>query len=208
MTDVEWLSLDEAAARLKISRESARRTALRKRWGKRPGNDGRVRIGVPVERLHRSDTVGQDVGPDVGRAIGSSAGAAGQDVGQAETAALEVTLQPTEPTGDARALIALLQGRVAELDTEAKAGRAALARVSVLEALLEAERARVEEWKAVADRNNLAVLLQDQGDLAGARPLHERALAISERVLGPDHPDTERSRNNLADLIKDQDEPA
>ena len=133
MSDIEWLSLDEAASRLKISRESARRTALRKRWGKRPGNDGRVRIGVPIERLHRSDTVGQDVG-------------------QAETAALEVTLQPTEPTGDARALIALLQGRVAELDTEAKQGRAALARVGVLEALLEAERARVEEWKAVADR--------------------------------------------------------
>jgi hypothetical protein len=63
-----------------------------------------------------------------------------------------VTPQPTEPTGDARALIALLQGRVAELDTEAKQGRAALARVGVLEALLEAERARVEEWKAVADR--------------------------------------------------------
>ena len=41
MTDVEWLSLDEAAARLKISRESARRIALRKRWDKRPGNDGR-----------------------------------------------------------------------------------------------------------------------------------------------------------------------
>src|SRR5829696_5087052 len=79
-------------------------------------------------------------------------------------------LQTTEPTGDARALtvllesrVAELQGRVAELDTEAKEGRAALARVSVLEALLEAERARVEEWKAVADRNNLASLLQDQG---------------------------------------------
>jgi len=69
------------------------------------------------------------------------------------------------------------------LDTEAKAGRAALARVSVLEALLEAERARVEEWKAVADRfaaqpdtasslNNLAFLLQDQARVAwpGGQP--------------------------------------
>ena len=119
-----------------------------------------------------------------------------------ETAALE---------GDARALtvllesrVAELQGHVAELDTEAKEGRAALARVSVLEALLEAERARVEEWKAVADRNNLASLLQDQGDLAGARPLFERTLAISERALGPDHPDTAGSLNNLAGLLQEQ----
>ena len=36
--------------------------------------------------------------------------------------------------------------------------------------------------------NNLAVLLQDQGDLAGARSLNERALAIREKALGPEHP--------------------
>ena len=33
--------------------------------------------------------------------------------------------------------------------------------------------------------NNLAGLLKDQGELAAARPLFERALAIYERVLGP-----------------------
>jgi Tetratricopeptide repeat len=38
--------------------------------------------------------------------------------------------------------------------------------------------------------NNLAVLLQAQGDLTGARPLFERALAIYEKALGPEHPDT------------------
>ena len=37
--------------------------------------------------------------------------------------------------------------------------------------------------------NNLALLLQDQGDFAGARPLYERALAIREKALGPEHPD-------------------
>ena len=52
--------------------------------------------------------------------------------------------------------------------------------------------------------NNLAVLLQDQGDLAGARPLFERALAIREKVLGPEHPDTATSLNNLAGLLQDQ----
>ena len=38
--------------------------------------------------------------------------------------------------------------------------------------------------------NNLALLLMDQGDFAGARPLYERALAICEKALGPEHPDT------------------
>ncbi|MFI5013205.1 MAG: tetratricopeptide repeat protein [Hyphomicrobiales bacterium] len=52
--------------------------------------------------------------------------------------------------------------------------------------------------------NNLAVLLQDQGDMAGARPLYERALAIREKVLGADHQDTAATLNNLAVLLQDQ----
>ena len=52
--------------------------------------------------------------------------------------------------------------------------------------------------------NNLAFLLTDQGDLAGARPLFERALAIREKALGPEHPDTAMSLNNLAVLLQDQ----
>src|SRR5215217_7130805 len=96
MSDVEWLTLDETAARLGISRESARRTALRKRWGKRPGNDGRVRIGVPVERLSHSDAVGQDAGQAVRHDVGSGTGhAAGRDVGREhpETAKLEAAIE-------------------------------------------------------------------------------------------------------------------
>jgi tetratricopeptide (TPR) repeat protein len=52
--------------------------------------------------------------------------------------------------------------------------------------------------------NEIAVLLQAQGDLAGARPLNERALAIREKALGPEHPDTAESLNNLANLLRDQ----
>ncbi len=37
-----------------------------------------------------------------------------------------------------------------------------------------------------------------------ARPLHERALAIREKVLGAEHPDTAESLNNLAHLLHDQ----
>ena len=49
--------------------------------------------------------------------------------------------------------------------------------------------------------NNLAVLLGGQGDLAGAQALLERALAINEKVLGPEHPQTAMVRNNLANLL-------
>jgi tetratricopeptide (TPR) repeat protein len=52
--------------------------------------------------------------------------------------------------------------------------------------------------------NNLAHLLQAQGDLAGARPLFERVLAIIEKVLGPEHPYRAASLNNLALLLQAQ----
>jgi tetratricopeptide (TPR) repeat protein len=53
----------------------------------------------------------------------------------------------------------------------------------------------------VADASGL---LKTQGDLAGARPLLERALAIYEKALGAEHPDTATSLNNLAGLLKTQ----
>ncbi len=41
---------------------------------------------------------------------------------------------------------------------------------------------------------------EEMGDYAAARPYGERALAIREKALGPDHPDTARSLNNLGTL--------
>src|SRR5450755_2765733 len=52
--------------------------------------------------------------------------------------------------------------------------------------------------------NNLALLLQDQGNPAGAMPLFKRALAIYEKVCGPVHSDTALSLNNLAHLLQAQ----
>ncbi len=48
--------------------------------------------------------------------------------------------------------------------------------------------------------NNLGGVLREQGDLAGARAHFERALAILERSLGPDHPKTQLVRENLDGL--------
>jgi tetratricopeptide (TPR) repeat protein len=48
----------------------------------------------------------------------------------------------------------------------------------------------------------IATLLYAQGDYGGARPLYERALTISEKVLGAEHPYTAVSLSNLAGLLQ------
>jgi tetratricopeptide (TPR) repeat protein len=47
---------------------------------------------------------------------------------------------------------------------------------------------------------NLAGLYSTQGGYADAEPLYERALAIREKALGPDHPDVANSLNSLGGL--------
>ena len=52
--------------------------------------------------------------------------------------------------------------------------------------------------------NNLGLALSASADYSEAEPLYQRALAISEKALGPDHPSTATSLNNLALLYKSQ----
>jgi tetratricopeptide (TPR) repeat protein len=52
--------------------------------------------------------------------------------------------------------------------------------------------------------NQAAFYLQDHAQYQQAEPLYERALAIREEVLGPKHPDTAQSLNNLAALYDSQ----
>ena len=51
---------------------------------------------------------------------------------------------------------------------------------------------------------HLAMLYEKQGKYNETEPLYQRALVISERVLGPDHPNTASSLNNLAVLYDNQ----
>ena len=48
--------------------------------------------------------------------------------------------------------------------------------------------------------SNFGYYLRMSGDLAGARPYYERALAVLTTRLGPDHPNTRIVRDNLAAL--------
>ena len=52
--------------------------------------------------------------------------------------------------------------------------------------------------------NNLATVLKYQGELKQAKEYRERALAIRQQTLGPQHPDIATSCNNLATVLRDQ----
>jgi tetratricopeptide (TPR) repeat protein len=56
----------------------------------------------------------------------------------------------------------------------------------------------------VAALNQQATQLYNQGRYSEAIPLAQRALAIQEKALGPDHPDVALSLNNLAELYRAQ----
>ena len=51
--------------------------------------------------------------------------------------------------------------------------------------------------------NNLAVLLSVTNRLAEAEALYRRALAITEKSFGPEHPNVAIRLNNLAELLRD-----
>jgi hypothetical protein len=51
--------------------------------------------------------------------------------------------------------------------------------------------------------STLAAILRDLGLAGEARPLAERALAIAEAALGPDHPDVATRLGNLATILRD-----
>jgi Tfp pilus assembly protein PilF len=63
-------------------------------------------------------------------------------------------------------------------------------------------RAELDGRQHVALLNNLGMLLQDLGDMSGARPHLEQSLAIVERMFGQSHPDTATALNNVGLLLQ------
>ncbi len=71
-------------------------------------------------------------------------------------------------------------------------------------AALEAESFGEQDTRLSTTLNNLAGLYHAQGKYAEAEPLHRRALAITEKALGPEHPEVAASLNNLGRLYDAQ----
>src|SRR5215212_6105753 len=134
MTDgsVKWMSYDELAAAMGINRESARQLAIRKRWGRRKGNDGKARVGVPEDALR----------PDPRPATGPSTSPAPSESTSDDTSPIRVLTRHIERLE--QELVAAKE-KAAERDTLA-------AQLDALRTVLEIERLRTDEWKSVADR--------------------------------------------------------
>jgi hypothetical protein len=60
--NARWMSYDEMADVMRLTRDSAKVLARRKRWPRRPGNDGRTRIGVPEEEIAARSNPANDLG--------------------------------------------------------------------------------------------------------------------------------------------------
>src|SRR3954467_3909095 len=133
---------------LGITKASARVHARRRRWPRRPGNDGRARIGVPEEEI-AARTVPEN--SSLSAPSNAPNSAPGNDLKNAPRS-------NTKLTADARALIALLEGRVSELTTESREARVTIdalaakaARVDVLESQIESLNALVAVERECAD---------------------------------------------------------
>jgi len=52
--------------------------------------------------------------------------------------------------------------------------------------------------------NQIAYYLDDRAQYAEAEPLYQRAIAIDDKTLGPEHPELATGLNNLAELYREQ----
>lgn len=73
-----------------------------------------------------------------------------------------------------------------------------------VEAVARSALERAQDLRAAALCAELGTMLWGIGDVHGARPQLERALAIREQALGPDHPDTIASLSSLGALLQAQ----
>jgi tetratricopeptide (TPR) repeat protein len=71
-------------------------------------------------------------------------------------------------------------------------------------ALREAEKFGADDPRLAITLHNLANLAATQGKTAEAEPLYRRALAILEKIRGPEHTQTAMARLGLADLLAAQ----
>lgn len=78
--ETRLLTYEELGAALNITPASAKRLAIRRKWAKKPGNDGKSRVAVPVERLAvkpppvTGDSTSDDTDGDTSDSTGDGAG--------------------------------------------------------------------------------------------------------------------------------------
>lgn len=141
--DFKLLTYAELGAALGITAASAKRLAIRRGWQKTPGNDGKARVSVPVERLQAG---GDDTGDDTPPVPGDDPNDATGDGGDTQEPHLPVALEVLTRH------IERLEGELVEVRSALDAERVRAAQVDALNAVLEIERKRAEELRQERDR--------------------------------------------------------
>jgi DNA repair exonuclease SbcCD ATPase subunit len=162
-----WMTYRELADFLGVEEESGRRRSQRARWPRRPGNDGKTRVGVPG-----------DVTPDDTRKAARDD--AGDDAGDVTPTLIALTERQA-------AELAKQRERAARAEGEAAALRDALAREVARADQTDAARQAVED-----ERDNLATeIIQErerrartEGELTGLRVAFDQLQGRAQRVEG------------------------
>ena len=192
-----WMTYGELAAARGIKRVAAIRLVQRHRWRKQAGNDGQVRVLVPLDWAKPSERVAGDVGSDVGSDVT-------HDTSRAISAleAANAALQERARAADARA-----ERAEAEIDREraradrAEAGREGeRARADALRDRLEVLQAHAEERAGRAEND----VFELKGQLATAQSAAAEAGREAEAARQATHAflDEDAARRRLGRLAR------
>lgn len=68
--DVRMMTYADAAAAFRVQVDSIKRRARNRRWKREKGNDGLVRVGIPLDALVMAEVIqGADIPTDIPRAV-------------------------------------------------------------------------------------------------------------------------------------------
>jgi chromosome segregation ATPase len=187
MSESNWLTYAEAAARLGVTSDALRRRAFRRNWARRQGNDGRTRVLLPDDLLSASPTCAGDDRPN--------------------TSGLMSALVDTLTTENTRL--------VAQLATAESRTTAAEARAAAAEAGRDKADARAD--KLAADLADMAARMAESeilkvqltADLAGANErtaaAEARAAVAEARAEAELTAERERSAGHRVDYERERD---
>ena len=161
-TDTVWMTYDEMAEALGITPDSARRLAARnKHWPRRPGNDGRTRVGVPADRIPDKPPVstpddsqddGQDDSPEARDDVTLIVSVLTQHIERLEKDLESVKEERKAERDRLEERAGALEGKIETLEQDLAAERLITAQVGALKEMLETARQRGDELKAERDR--------------------------------------------------------
>ena len=171
--DVRWLSYSEMGEVLGITPASAKRLAIRRKWSKRPGNDGLTRVAVPVDRIPVKPPVTRDIAD--GSAGDDTQDTASDDTSDVLSGITETVAILTRHITRLEEEITATRTKVATAEAERDAERARATQVDVLKVQLENEKRRSDELRV--ERTQAAEQIDALREIIEAeRQRHEAAL--------------------------------